>query len=934
MKKLNFLISPMRLLLLFLLSTILPDPTQKGPGVSFVAGARGEMSGGIPAPIASQATTNGMKVSFSEFISVGGGEVLAYELSVRSLFSNQWKVIKNQIGVEGQNARVSQIITVRVDKGKSISSGTFRLGLDRSGHNVRDAEQGLGNDFVTRTPLIPWNADDATMKTMLQSLSGVEIIDVKRCDTFDAAFDNTIGYGGFEGWYSGCPYNLEGGFQWLVVFNVSKVGAFMPLLTVYRNDLPTGTWTGPANQIMITHLKQGMVSPSLCFRQTCSYSVTGLDEGTPYSFRVRALTDASGWTGYSKTSEFVSTIENRAPPRPLPPLPSSASVSSLALSIIAPSASSGVTHIQSQYRVFSSSPIFNPQTMSNQHWLVGPSLNLSTTVQRKVLILEVQNLKAATAYEFRIMQVNRVGSSPYSTTSAAFSTLPDVDHATIPPTPYIASIGGALSSQDASLLTNQQLSSSSSVPSISSHWVDVVVPSMPNLNSPVGKVSYRVQYKQDGAPHWQSVPDLVVFEPRREGVEIQEVTTRTDDFGSTAQCKGYFWLRLGTLETDRLHETVSSPISFDATSDEMKRAIYSIKTVERANPRIMVRRRTNIYNGYTWNIEIQGMGDITKLQLYKHTFFGVSIKDVDSSNVTFSNSTVTYVSKTFIPAGSPVAPCWGAAPSVPVVTKTQQNGGDNFFESSEVVRILGLSPERTYVIRTQVVDANGNPGPVSNTTSVTTRSAVVVNTFVDPNYAANALTPNQIGNPRADMLDKIGSPVTIAGIGMAPAKQFDFHYPTAIGAGMGGLSEQSGGDGYCIAILYNPRLQVSFSTQSFYYNSGEQFLTIPQNTPMTGTTVLVTFKCWGGGGGGGFLSQFNVDKGTPRSMLPQFSAGGGGAFAQITFHVLPNDVISVKVGGGGKGANGEKGGQGGSWGGGSGGDGLLGGGGGGEEALQ
>ena len=104
-----------------------------------------------------------------------------------------------------------------------------------------------------------------------------------------------------------------------------------------------------------------------------------------------------------------------------------------------------------------------------------------------------------------------------------------------------------------------------------------------------GKQNIRLFYRQVGEDSFHRVNDPVTFEPVsahssayppatlpvylctcaptppsnqpfvaallqvREGVEVQEVQARSDDFAGAATCAGFFWLRMGTIRPDTTH---------------------------------------------------------------------------------------------------------------------------------------------------------------------------------------------------------------------------------------------------------------------------------------------------------------------------------------------------------------------------------------------
>ena len=80
-------------------------------------------------------------------------------------------------------------------------------------------------------------------------------------------------------------------------------------------------------------------------------------------------------------------------------------------------------------------------------------------------------------------------------------------------------------------------------------------------------------------------------------------------------------------ESDNIGQAVSSPIPFDASVEQMSSALFDIGSIRAASPRITVHRVANQYNGYTWTIEVQGMGELTRLQLFKSTLYAVAEGD-------------------------------------------------------------------------------------------------------------------------------------------------------------------------------------------------------------------------------------------------------------------------------------------------------------------
>jgi len=324
------------------------------------------------------------------------------------------------------------------------------------------------------------------------------------------------------------------------------------------------------------------------------------------------------------------------------------------------------------------------------------------------------------------------------------------------------------------------------------------------------------------------------------------------------------------------------------------------------------------------------MGDIVRLQQFKHSFYAQATKNVyivtvSESNIVdpaLMNSTDGQdVNRTIIYANTVIGPCWSANPQNPITSTTIQDGADNFYSTSISTRLNNLSPESEYNIRLQYYDSNMNPGPYSEVVTFKTKPSVTYLPWMDPSYATNALPLSLIIEPKADVRIPNGPAVLFSGYGYIPAQQNNAHHFDEVG--FGGFNGQSGANGLCVAITYNPRKQVAMNTQYYYYTGSVQTYVVPPNTAESGDIALVTFKCWGGGGGGGKVSDLALD------ANDTISVGGGGAFAQITIHVRPADKFIITVGGGGKGSTTEIGGDGGFGGGGAGGSSVVGGGGGG-----
>ena len=363
-------------------------------------------AGGQNAPLLISPTSDALTLIFSQFSTAGGeDDILLYEIYQRNIFSSNWDFISS-LGVQPEAVLESQIISVRVDSGSVLKSGSFQLGVDWSG---RSYGKGEITDRITTTENIAWDADSETVKGILQDLSNVIIRSVVRCDdAADNAGPGGAGYNSLESGILSCPYSNRGGFKWLVTFESSGATG-VPSLHVARNDLGGG-WTGTGPQVTVTHLSRGRINPSICVNGVCKYVVTNLKQSTPYSFKIRALTLSYGWSEYTPASDFTMTLEERVPSRPRPPILSSLINMSAIFKVTQPPEVQGVSVIESQYR----------RVDVLTAWAAGAVVNLDVNRFRKNLILDI-TLPSAGEYEARVRMLNKIGYSPYSGSSEVFS---------------------------------------------------------------------------------------------------------------------------------------------------------------------------------------------------------------------------------------------------------------------------------------------------------------------------------------------------------------------------------------------------------------------------------------------------------------------------------------------------------------------------------
>ena len=348
--------------------------------------------------------------------------------------------------------------------------------------------------------------------------------------------------------------------------------------------------------------------------------------------------------------------------RPKPPVLSSALTTELLLSITMPPSAQDVRLVEGQYR-----------PVGGEFWIDAFPIDISEYLKDgyklgKSIILRVPSLQPQKKYEARVRFQNFIGYSTYSTRSQPLETLPDSELASTPLKPVVEEW---------------------KADAVSSDYIQVKVLSNPTLLAPTKPVVYRLQYRSELEQKWHNYPDMITFSTRREGVEIQKIVTRRNgdinSFNSSTgalldttvtQCSGYFWLRLGATASDEVSNSVSPPLPFDASIDQFISALGQIGQIKAANPRITAHRYANEYKGFTWTVEIQGMGDVPRLQLHKHTLMA---EDVNTGLV--------------------VDECFGAssAKADPLVSATLQNGEDVFTDAQKVIKVGGLKQQLGYV---------------------------------------------------------------------------------------------------------------------------------------------------------------------------------------------------------------------------------------------
>ena len=492
-------------------------------------------------------------MEFDEYSSADGATNIAYELSYRSLVSGIWSVSQDSVLPRD----VVYLVQVKVDPGKTIASGFFRLGYGHSSDLPPD------NDAPTYSSAIPFDASPAQFTAALSSLQGIQVSQVTRCQE------------GYADLAVPCPFASQGAFQWLVYLD--QPIALETNLYVLGWSLGD-TWTGVGPQVQISRFQLGMVASNQCIAGTCRRNVTGLRPAMGYSFRVRVLT-TGGWSEYSPSSNYVSTLEARAPSRPAAPSLIAVYNNYASLSTATPPSVEGVTTALSQYRI-----------VGTGAWINGPDVQFLS--DRGYEILSVGPLSVGVYYEVRVQTLNHFGLSPQSSASQPFQL-------------------------NEFIVSNLSIDSLFSITGITYDVANISVHADPRII--LGTNVFKIQYRSPFDVDWILGSNLATLTSSIPGVLKQNISSRKDN---GIDCNGYFKLSLGTVDPTFLDDSVTPELAFDASVIAIKEALEGLRLVkENSLPvNIIVTQRINEFNGFTWTVELHQLDPGATLQLFRSIF--------------------------------------------------------------------------------------------------------------------------------------------------------------------------------------------------------------------------------------------------------------------------------------------------------------------------
>lgn len=232
-------------------------------------------------------------------------------------------------------------------------------------------------------------------------------------------------------------------------------------------------------------------------------------------------------------------------------------------------------------------------------------------------------------------------------------------------------------------LTDMKGSNTFTVPepiafSVYNDTVELSVPSLRGSNIMYESYKYRIQYRIKDDIGFSFLPTVISFQGSQANRVIQEVSTRSD---IPIPCSGVFYLSLGVATLPDIENSISGPIFFNASVDEMKTALLSISKLSDMANDIFITQKKNIFHGYTWTISIINIDiQIPQLTLYRHDLqHVVSFQSVD-------DSTLVSYQQCFSTA---------SAVSTKLINRPSQSNDLHY----KLVNITELSAETTYDVR-------------------------------------------------------------------------------------------------------------------------------------------------------------------------------------------------------------------------------------------
>ena len=395
---------------------------------------------------------------------------------------------------------------------------------------------------------------------------------------------------------------------------------------------------------------------------------------------------------------------------------------------------------------------------------------------------------------------------------------------------------------------------------------------------------YNIQYRIQGLYTLESKQNSLAWVDHAEKIpaiknrpipEVQEITILAKEYPRISS--GSFWIKLRIPSDDPTRHytnlksnSISGPIPFNATSEELRISLASIDGIYN------VWVYHSQFGKYRVEFYVEGSFASPLLQVHKQTFEGQH-----------SYSEGGYKDQ--------------------IVVQRIMSAQPSTFKNDLFATIPSLESQQIYEFRVRAENDYGS-GPWSSILSNITTDPVKVETKKEP-------TRLQLNSVHVK---------EIQGNGRDPGNNLDTDYIAS--AGLGGLDGEDGSDGMAAVISYSKEKSKIPGRNFFFCSKLQQKYVIPKDLLGDSNPLIeyIDVKLWGGGGAGGG-SPFNAPSKccsksnstlfiflhsililyidnffTDDSIVGGYSHGGGGGFLQTRVKVAPGDIFILKVGCGGK----------------------------------
>eukprot|EP00948_MAST-09A_sp_MAST-9A-sp1_P003206 g3206.t1 len=827
-----------------------------------------------------------------------------YEVQKRKTTETQWAEVALGDGFSTLQRDATRLgrfevqeVETRADTTNPITTGYFTLSFTFSGLGIVDSET------TGDTAEIPFNATAQQFKSILDAYVQLH---------FPGKSVHVI---------RSTP-NAAGGHKWFVTFDPEIFRPFlstsenydMPLLVVNMIYFPGSVWTGTGRQVAVREIRSGLApgEANVCNEEIlemslldafpsatgetgafnenifvasagtshralanfCTMKVTELDANTQYQFRIRAYYDVNPqftkaqWGPWSEISSMVKTQFVGPPAKLSPPILSSATETSIALTFVPVGDEDLATAYEVSLRKRTPSGDVEDWKSAASYGApsIVPSLSTSRNI-RKVndrnmdafVATNVPNLLSNTEYEFRVRAQNSFGNGPWSVASLPMRTM--ASHI-LPQAPYNV----VLESEDHDLKASWHASTDNGA----------------NI------IGYEVEYKQlIGSAQWTLAP----YSASQTWIPSHELPNPADQSGRLYETQviqtrfnpnGTFVLAFihdGANSLNTENSGRSSRIPFSADGPTMHAALESMSSIRPGGIRSV--EHTSTADGSTWTIVFNGAQDHLQGSLPTLAVAATHFDDPMPDN------RAIYIQK--VNEGKPQ----GTIKSL----------------LSHYVKSEYLRPSTYYLVRVRALSQ-----PLTN---IGTRKGIVYSVWSETSrHVRTAAAFRQLVSPGYD--HKQGSTDFTNEKGIGAFSGGRLHPAHVSGTSCGGGIMTDGCPGFVVIRLFYENDFVEIGKPIQFFSSALEYQTFvipePRHKSSAQTMHYVEILAWGAGGAGGTSNH---------------SYGGGGGFVRSYFSLKFLSRLKIVVGGGGFAPQGGQGGEGGFNRGGPGGSGEMGAGGGG-----